>query len=170
MTESKRVSVPAANKLFSTEQLEQWKDQIAEWWGKEKLRYDQKRTVELFRNWFRVSKKEAITMEFNSREDPEKFIEHFLNSLVIDFKAKFHTDKRVGRLDVKMSFQYGAFATTEFPAGSGREFQHDVPGHAGIVGQVFYRDGSKQTVFQRFISHPFWQYSHQTVQPPVERQ
>lgn len=77
MTNSKRVAVPAAKKLFSTEQLEQWKDQIAEWWGKEKLRYDHKRTVELFRNWFGVSKKEAIEMEFNSREDPEKFIEHF---------------------------------------------------------------------------------------------
>jgi hypothetical protein len=158
--------VPAADKMFSSEQLEQWKDQIAEWWGKEKLRYDHKRTVELFRNWFNVSKKEAVQMEFNSREDPEKFIEHFLNSLVIDFKAKLHKKRRVVRLDVKMSFQYGAFATTEFPAGSGREFRHDIPGHAGIVGQVFYREGSKQTVFQRYISHPFWQYSHQTGKHP----
>ncbi len=165
MTESKRVSVPAAKRLFSTEQLEQWKDRIAEWWGKEKLRYDHKRTVELFRNWFDVSKKEAIEMEFNSREDPEMFIEHFLNSLVIDFKAKLRTKRRVARLEVKMSFQNGAFATTEFPAGSGRVFQHDVPGHAGIVGQVHYRDGSKQTVFQRFVSHPFWQYSHKTSPP-----
>ena len=168
MTDPKRVPVPAAGKLFSTEELERWKDQIAEWWGKEKLRYDHKRTVELFRNWFGVSKKEAIEMEFNSREDPEKFIEHFLNSLVNDFRAKFRLKKRVARLDVKMSFQYGAFATTEFPAGSGQEFQHDVPGHAGIVGQVHYRNGSKQTVFQRFISHPFWQYFHRTSLPPVE--
>jgi hypothetical protein len=166
MTTAKRVPVPAAEKLFSTEQLEQWKDQIAEWWGKEKLRYDHKRTVELFRKWFGVSKKEAVEMEFNSRDDPEKFIEHFLDSLVSDFNAKLHEDKAVARLDVKMSFQYGAFATTEFPAGSGQEFQHDVPGHAGIVGQVYYRNDSKQTVFQRFISHPFWQYSHQTSQPP----
>lgn len=165
MSDQKRVPVLAAGKLFSTEQLEKWKDQIAEWWGKETLRYDHKRTVELFRKWFGVSKKEAIEMEFNSREDPEKFIEHFLNSLVSDFKAKLHENKRVARLDVKMSFQHGAFATTEFPAGSGRKFRHDVPGHAGIVGQVHYRDGSKQTVFQRFISHPFWQYSHKTVQP-----
>lgn len=161
------IPVPAANKLFRTEQLEQWKDQIAAWWGKEKLRYDQKRTVELFRNWFGVSKKQAIAMEFNSREDPEKFIEHFLNSLVKDFKAKFRKRKKVARIDVKMSFQYGAFATTEFPAGSGQEVEHDVPGHAGIVGQVYYADGSRQTVFQRFISHPFWQYSHQTAFPQV---
>jgi len=167
MTDSKRLPVPAAGKLFSTEQLENWKDQIAEWWGKEKLRYDHKRTVELFRNWFGVSKKKAVEMEFNSREEPEKFIESFLNSLVIDFKKKLHGDKRVSRIDVKMSFQNGAFATTEFPAGSGLEFQHDVPGHAGIVGQVYYRDGSKQTVFQRFVSHPFWQYSHRTTMPPI---
>lgn len=60
-----------------------------------------------------------------------------------DFKEKLHEDKRVARLNVKMSFQYGAFATTEFPAGSNQEFQHDVPGHAGIVGQVYYRDGFK---------------------------
>lgn len=165
---TKHLAVPAARKLFPTEQLEEWKDQIAEWWGKEKLRYDQKRTIELFRNWFGVNKKEAIEMEFNSREDPEKFIEHTLDSLVIAFKSKFHKNKRVARLEVKMSFQYGAFATTEFPAGSGKEFQHDVPGHAGIVGQVYYRDGSKQTVFQRFISHPFWQYSHKTTQPPAQ--
>jgi len=163
-----RVPVPAAGKLFSTEQLEQWKDEIAAWWGKEKLRYDHKRIVELFRNWFKVSKDEAIEMEFNSREDPEKFIEQFLDSLVTDFKKKLHK-RQVVRIDVKMSFQFGAFATTEFPAGSGREYQHDVPGHAGIVGQVYYRDGSKQTMFQRFISHPFWQYSHQTAQPPVGR-
>jgi hypothetical protein len=91
-------------------------------------------------------------MEFDSREDPEKFIERFLNWLVIDFKDKFDTTKRVARLEVKMSFQFGAFATTEFPAGSGREVQHDVPGDAGIVGQVYYGDGSKQTVFQRFIA------------------
>ncbi len=157
----------AAMKMFSTEQLEDWKDQIAEWWGKEHLRYDHKQVVELFQKWFGVTKKDAIEMEFNSREDSEKFIEGFLNHLVNDFRAKLHERGRVARIDVSMSFQDGAFATTEFPAGSGQEFQHDVPGHAGIVGQVYYRDGSIQTVFQRFISHPFWQYSHRTGQPPV---
>jgi hypothetical protein len=170
MSKPSHSSVPAAVKLFPTEQLEQWKDQVAAWWGKKKLRYDHKRTVELFRNWFKVSKEEAVEMEFNSREDPEKFIEQFLNSLVIDFRRKLNKNEQVVRLDVKMSFQYGAFATTEFPAGSGREFQHDVPGHAGIVGQVYYRDGVKQTVFQRFITHPFWQYSHQTAKRLVHRQ
>jgi hypothetical protein len=154
----------AAETMFSTEQLEDWKDQIAEWWGREKLRYDHKQVVELFQRWFGVTKNEAIEMEYNSREESEKFIEHFRNSLVSAFKAKLHERLRVARLDVSMAFQDGAFATTEFPAGSGREFQHDVPGHAGIVGQVYYRDGSIQTVFQRFISHPFWQYSHRTGQ------
>ncbi len=155
------VPVPAAKKLFSTEQLEQWKDELAEWWGKERLRYDHKRTVELIRKWLDVSKKEAIAMEFNSREEPEKFIEYFLNSLVTDFKDKLH-DKTVSRLEVRMSFQFGAFATTEFPAGSGEVQTYDVDGHAGIVGTVYYKDGTKQTVFQRLISHPFWQYSHRS--------
>lgn len=150
--------VPAADKLFSDDQLEKWKDEVAHWWGKEKLRYDQKRTAELFRNWLGVSKKEAIEMEFNSREDQDKFIEQFLNWLVIEFRAKLHKEKIVASMDVKMSFQHGAFAVTEFPAGSGNKTQHDVPGHAGFVGQVTYQDGSTQPVFQRFISHPFWQY------------
>lgn len=167
MTKITHVRAAAAKKMFSTEQLEDWKDQIAEWWGRENLRYDHKQVVELFRKWFGVSKQDAIEMEFNSREDSEKFIEDFLDWLVSNFKSKLHKGSRVARLDVSMSFQDGAFATTEFPAGSGQEFKHDVPGHAGIVGQVYYRDGSIQTVFQRFISHPFWQYSHRTALPPV---
>ena len=149
----------ATKKLFTTEQLENWKDQIAEWWGSEKLRYDHKQVVELFRKWFGVSKQDAIEMEFNSREDSDTFIEDFLYSLATNFEVKLRKGRRVARLDVSMSFQDGAYATTEFPAGSGQVIHHLVPGHAGIVGQVYYRDGSKQSVFQRFISHPFWQYS-----------
>ena len=156
------VPIPAADKFFSTEQLEQWKDEIAAWWGKESLRYDHKRMVELFRKWLDVSKKEAIAMEFNSREEPEYFIEILLNWLVTDFKRKFHKSKQVSKLNVRMSFQHGAFATIEFPAGSGEIHTHDVDGHAGIVGTVFYKDGTTQTVFQRFVSHPFWQYSHRS--------
>ena len=157
-----KVPIPAAKKLISTQQLEQWKDQLAAWWGKERLRYDQKKMVVLFRNWLGVSKKEAIQMEFNSREEPDKFIEKFLNLLVIEFKNKFHPKKRVARVDVDMSFRHGAFATMEFPAGSGEIHTHDVDGHAGIVGTVFYKDGTTQKVFQRFVSHPFWQYSHRS--------
>jgi hypothetical protein len=153
--------------MFTTEQLEDWKDQIAEWWGKEHLRYDHKQVVELFRKWFGATKEDAIEMEFNSRENSEKFIEGVLDRLVDKFEAKLRKGKRVARLDVSMSFKYGAFATTEFPVGSGQVYRHLVPGHAGIVGKVTYRDGSIQTVFQRFISHPFWQYSHLTGQPPV---
>lgn len=156
------VPVPAAKNLFSSEQLERWKDELAAWWGKENLRYDHKKMVVLFRNWFGVSKKEAIQMEFNSREEPEKFIEQFLNLIVIDFKNKFHSKKRVSRFDVEMSFQYGAFAAIEFPVGSGQVHKHDVDGHVGIVGKVFYKDGTTQTIFQRFVSHPFWQYSHRS--------
>lgn len=51
--------VPAADNFFTDDQLEQWKDEVAQWWGQEKLRYDHKRTVELFRKWFGISKKEA---------------------------------------------------------------------------------------------------------------
>jgi len=71
------------------------------------------------------------------------------------------------RLDVKMSFSMG-HSPPRNSRRSGREFRHDVPVTLDCR-QVFYRDGSKQTVFQRFISHPFWQYSHQTALPPVER-
>jgi len=157
-----RVPVPAAKELISTEQLEQWKDELAAWWGKEKLRYDHKKMVVLFSKWLGVSKKEAIQMEYNSREEPDKFLEKFLNLLVLVFKNKFHKKKRVARVDVEMSFQHGAFAEIEFPAGSGQIHNHDVNGHVGIVGTVFYKDGTTQTVFQRFIPHPFWQYSHRS--------
>jgi hypothetical protein len=156
------VPIPAAKKLISTEQLEQWKDELAAWWDVETLRYDHKKMVVMFRNCFGVSKKEAIQMEFNSREEPEKFIEQFLNLIVVNFRSKFHKKKRVARLDVEMSFQHGAFAEIEFPAGTGQIHKHDVDGHVGIVGTVFYKDGTTQTVFQRFVSHPFWQYSHRS--------
>jgi hypothetical protein len=156
------VPVPAANNLFTTEQLEQWKDELAAWWGKESLRYDHKKVVELFRNYFGVTKKKAIQMEYNSREEPEKFIEQFLNFVVIDFRKKLQKDKLIVRLDVKMTFQHGAFAAIEFPVGSGQMQKHDVDGHVGIVGKVFYKDGTTQTIFQRFVSHPFWQYSHRS--------
>lgn len=156
------VPVPAAKNLFTTAQLEQWKDELAAWWDVETVRYDHKKVVELFRKWLGVSKKEAIQMEFNSREEPEKFIEQFLNLIVVNFRSKFHKKKRVARLDVEMSFQHGAFAAIEFPAGSGEIQNHDVDGHVGIVGTVFYKDGTTQTVYQRFITHPFWQYSHRS--------
>lgn len=145
--------------LFSTEQLEVWKDQVAGWWGKERLRYDHKRTVSLFQQWFDVSKEEAIQLEFNSRDEPEKFVEHFLNQIIADFENKLH-DRPIAALEcVHLSFQLGAEATVLF---HGQTFTHDVPGHAGIVGRVHYEDGSTQKIFQRFISHPFWQYSHQS--------
>ena len=156
------IPIPAAKKLISTGQLEQWKDELASWWGKERLRYDQKKMVVLFRNWLGVSKKEAIQMEFNSREEPDKFMEVFLNLLVLEFMNKFHKHSRVSRVDVQMSFQHGAFAEIEFPAGSGQIHNHDVDGHVCIVGTVFYNYGTTQTVFQRFISHTFWQYSHRS--------
>lgn len=63
---------------------------------------------------------------------------------------------------LEMSFQHGAFAAIEFPVGSGQMQKHDVDGHVGIVGKVFYKDGTTQTIFQRFVSHPFWQYSHRS--------
>ena len=141
---------------FSTEQLEQWKDEVAEWWGAEKVRYDHKKTVSLFQQWFGVGKKEAVKMEFNSREEPQKFIEHFLEQIIADFKEKLH-EKPLARIDIELSFQTGAQATVLF---QGHEFKHDVPGHAALVGKVHYQDGTMQSVFQRFISHPFWQYSH----------
>jgi hypothetical protein len=148
--------------LVPTDQREGWKDEIAKWWGLEKLRYEHKEMIELFRKGCGVTKEKAIEMELFSREDSEKFVECYLEIVVDNFLEKLHENQKVSRLDVAMSFQYGAFATTEFPAGSGTVYRHDVPGHAGIVGQVFYEDGSVQTVFQRFISHPFWQYSHRT--------
>lgn len=64
--------------LYTTEQLEQWKDQVARWWGAEHLRYDHKKTALLFQQWFGVSKQQAVEMEFNSRDEPERFIEEFL--------------------------------------------------------------------------------------------
>lgn len=147
------------DELFPTEQLEQWKDEVAAWWGKEKLRYDIKRTMSLFQQWFGTSKQEAIELEFKSREEPDKFMEYFLDSIIERYRDKLH-DKPIARLEnVTLSFQEGAFATVLF---QGKNYRHDVPGHAGIVGQVYYQDGTRQTVFQRFISHPFWQYSHQT--------
>ena len=147
---------------FSTEQLEQWKDEVAEWWGAERLRYDHKQTVSLFQQWFKVSKEKAVQMEFFSRDDADTFIEKFLNWIIADFKKKLH-DIPIARLErIKLSFQSGAEATVLF---QGQEYKHDVPGHAGIVGQVHYQDGTRQTIFQRFISHPFWQYSHQTRKP-----
>jgi len=153
--------------LFTTDQLEQWKDEVAEWWGAERLRYDHKRTVQLFQQWFRCSKKEAIQWEFNSREEPEKFIEHFLDNIIAEFGRKL-LKKPVARLvGVTLSFQDGAQAVVEF---QGTQYEHDVPGHAALIGQVHYRDGSRQTIFQRFISHPFWQCSHQTSTAKVASQ
>ena len=147
---------------FSTDQLEKWKDEVAAWWGVEHLRYDHKKTVSLFQQWFGVKKKEAVAMEFNSRDDPDKFIEYFLGRIITVFEGKLH-DKPVARLaNVNLSFQTGADATVLF---RGQEYRHDVPGHAGIVGRVHYQDGTTQTLFQRFISHPFWQYSHTTSKP-----
>src|SRR5690606_27386272 len=91
--------------LFTTDQLEQWKDEVAEWWGAEKVRYDHKRTVQLFQQWFRCSKKEAIQWEFNSREEPEKFIERFLDNIIAEFGRKL-LKKPVARLEgVTLSFQ-----------------------------------------------------------------
>lgn len=163
-----REPVPAAKGLFATKELEQWKDELAAWWGHERLRYDHKKVVVMFRKCFGVSKKEAIQMEFNSREDPAKFIEQFLNFIVIDFKSKLDKISLISRLDVKMTCQQGAFAAIEFPAGSGQVHEHDVDGHVGIVGKVFYEDETTQTVFQRFISHPFWQYSHRFSERPIQ--
>jgi hypothetical protein len=156
------VPVPEAKSLFSSEQLEQWKDELATWWGKETLRYDHKKTVEFFRDWFGVTKKEAIQMEFNSREKPKMFIGLLLDLIVSEFERKLHSGKQVSRIDVLMSFQHGAFAAMEFPIGSGKVHKHDVDGHVGIVGTVHYEDGTRQTIFQRFVSHPFWQYSHRS--------
>jgi hypothetical protein len=146
--------------LFPTDQREGWKDEIAKWWGLEKLRYEHKQMIELFRKGCGVTKEKAIEMELYSREDNEKFVESYLEIMEEKFRRKLHKAKEVARLDVNVSFQYGAFATTEFPAGSGKVYRHDVPGHAGIVGRVYYTDGTHDTIFQRFISHPFWQYSH----------
>ena len=98
-------------------------------------------------------------MEFNSREEPEKFIEKVLNWIIADFKKKLH-DIPIARLEnIRLSFQSGAEATVLF---QGQKHKHHVPGHAGIVGQVHYKDGRKQCIFQKFITHPFWQYSHRT--------
>ena len=154
--------VPEAENLISTEQLEQWKDELAAWWSVESIRYDHKRVISIFKKRFGVSEKHAIQMEFNSREDSEKFIEQYLNLLVKEFKNKIGENTQVSKLDVKMSFQYGAFAAIEFPAGSGQMHNHDVDGHVGIVGKVYYTNGTATTVFQKFISHPFWQYSHKS--------
>jgi hypothetical protein len=151
-----------ARDLFSTDQLEQWKDELAVWWGQEKLRNEHKKVSEIFRRYFKVSKKEAIEMEFNSRDDPEAFIEYFLGMVIRNFRWKLEKKKVISELRVTMSCQYGAFAKVEFPAGSGEIQDFDVDGHVGIVGRVFYEDGTIQSIFQRFISHPFWQYSNRS--------
>ena len=154
---------PAAENLFSVNQLEQWKDELAAWWGVERLRYDHKRTVILLKKWLKLTRKDAIAIEYSSREEPEKLIELFLNSLISELKLKFHNKKMISKLDLKISFQYGAFAVIEFPAGSGEIIEYDVNGHAGLIGTVTYIDGTKQKIFQRFITHPFWQYSHTSI-------
>ena len=134
---------------FSTEQLEHWKDEIAKWWGAEKLRYDHKRIAALFQQWFRVSKKEAVKMEFNSREEPEKFIEHFLDRIIAAFEKKLHK-KPLTRLDIDLSFQTGI---------RHRPVQGQSTSTTFLVTLVLWEKcitrWTMQMVFQRFISHPF---------------
>lgn len=166
LTEESGESPDSSPLSFSTEQLEHWKDEIAEWWGVEKVRYDHKKTVALFQQWFGVGKKEAVRMEFNSRDKPEQFIEDFLDHVIAVFKSKLHKKRALARIDIDLSFQTGAHATVLF---QGQEYKHDVPGHAGLVGKVHYQDGTVQSVFQRFISHPFWQYSHISSGTPNEK-
>ena len=142
---------------FDVEQLEQWKDQVAEWWGREAERYDAKRTVQVFQQWFGINKREAVDLEYSSREDSARFVERFLNHVIYEFRKKLETDLIVSRMDVELGFKDGAVATVEH----GREtFHHDLPGHCGITGTVYYTNGGHQAIFQKFVSHPFWQYSN----------
>jgi hypothetical protein len=144
---------------FGIEELEQWKDEIAKWWNAERLRYSHKEMVDLFQKWFGITQKEAIRLEFKSRDNDEKWIEQLLEQIIDVFHEKLHVDSPIASRSLKMSFQNGAEATVLF---QGQQFKHSVPGHVGIVGRVSYQDGRNQSIFQRFITHPFWQYSHRT--------
>lgn len=147
--------VTKQSELLSFEQLEQWKDDIALWWRLESKRNSHKKTIIALQNLLNISKKEAVELEYQSRKKPERVIEEILSFVTNEFYKKLK-DKDIEMIeDISLSCQEGANAYTDF---NGQSFYHDVPGHVGIVGTILYVDQSKQKIFQRFISHPFWQY------------
>jgi hypothetical protein len=141
--------------LFTTDDLEQFKDDLSVWWRQEKKRMDVKRTIEVLRRFFGITKKEAIEIEYFARNDEDKFMEKYLEQVLSNFEKKLLADDEVVAVSVKMSCQDGAVATILF---RGETYLHDVPGHCGIIGTVLYQSGKTQSIFQKWISHPFWQY------------
>jgi hypothetical protein len=156
------LTVDKMSEHFSVSTIEKWKDELAAWWGEEHKRYDQKRMVKIMQAWFGCSKKKAIQLEFNSRDKPDQWPEFLLKHVIGQFEAKLRAGKKIAKKDIALSCQLGAYAETTF---KGNTTAYDVPGHIGLVGTVTYRDGRTQSIFQRFISHPFWQHSHRTGNP-----
>ena len=146
-----RIRVP-----FSADQLEDFKDQISGWWSVESMRYDHKQMVAKFQLWAHCSKSEAVEMEFKTRDDSEKIIENILNWKLFDLKIKMQ-EMPIITFDLSLSKQLGATGTLLF---RGEETTFDVDGDIHFVGHIDYKNGSRQDFHQKFVSHPFWQYSH----------
>jgi len=149
--------------LVSVRQMEQWKDKIGAWWGKERQRYNAKQTIKIFRRVFKLPLKVAIQWEINSREDEDTLIEDFLKWLMAELHKRLAKNLRNGLkiVGAKLALDShdGAIADVQF---KGEEYRFDVPGIICIIGEVYYAGGIIQTLWPRFIGHPFWQWSHST--------
>ena len=148
---ARRIKVP-----FNEDQLEEFKDQISEWWSVESMRYDHKQMVAKFQQWAHCSKAEAVELEYKSRDDSEKMIEHILAWKLFDLKIKMQ-EIPIRSFDLSLSKQLGATGTLLF---RGEQTEFEVDGDIHFVGHIDYKDGSRQDFHQKFVSHPFWQYSH----------
>ncbi|WP_171469475.1 hypothetical protein [Frigoriglobus tundricola] len=134
-----------------------WLDKIGNWLREELRRYPDKGT-EIFSEWFDCSKKEAEALRAMFFVNPDAVAKRYLRTVIEALLKKLH-DENVDGARLNLSLESGATATVTF---KGVETEYTVPGHAGLVGEVFYSNQTTQTIFQKFVSHPFWQYSHRS--------
>ena len=154
-------------RLFGKERLEQWKDQIAEYWERTIDGINQKQLLRALVQLYGM--KEGKKLLRGSRSDQVKAI--------INGEARRLVDSLVAKVDRIVEGQGDVLKASELTLEEhpyseavtiheGVTTRHDVDGIICITGRItaHHEDGSTSaiTVFSRWISHPFWQYSGRT--------
>lgn len=163
-----------AIRLFGKERLEEWKDQIAEYWERQLEQIDEKQLLKALSRMY--GRKQGKQLLRTSRSEKTRNIlrgeEHYLVGRFAKKLANITQgpEDRFTTRGLKLEEHPYSTATVLH---EGHEYTVDVDGLICITGTVtaYHPDGSQTqaNIFSRWITHPFWQYTHLAAHCPASK-
>lgn len=160
-----------AIRLFGKERLEAWKDQIAAHWEQQLEKIDERQLLRALSRMY--GRKQGKQLLRTSRSEKTQAIlkgeEHYLIGRFARKLANITQGPQDRFATIGLKLEEHPYSTATV-LHEGHEYTVDVDGLVCITGTVVahHTDGSQTQarIFSRWITHPFWQYAHQTAHCP----